>query len=1114
MTYKTFKKKYKYQKGGWYENTFNNFKDKAILENDKLKQTSEWWDELKGELDFYANEMSDEFMEESRFQNMPMGAVLDELDLLNLLIIDIALTYSRILTNDYGQMPKQKLIEFLNKRTINLKKINNIDFVEFIQILLLYVKSTKYYSEINVLEYTNDSRLEEDYTTTLGVSRLARKIINGSSRWGNYYKLYKNLLIDCVKLLEVFLYKAYTGEYEELQSRAILCKDYFFDSIENREKIIDEIMKLDLYEKDYNSLIVDYDKLYDEYDKYSDSVKTGLSEEDPTMIKLRDYQKQLDDMMQLKDKLEKSYKQYKLKLFELAEIDVTQYNEFIDKEEIKRLWNQILKDFRIPKVNDLGQSDRFDWKLILKKRKQTFGILLISMLKNRNNYTFFVEGKIDKGDFNKDIYKTYEQFQVKLAVFYKKILNHWLGFDTIDEYYKANEDIHKYKNDLDFRFIDIVNCIEEEFNIISNFIHPKNKEYESDDSDEEDGSDKEDDSDEEDDSDKEDDSDEDSDDEFERIGNKYINRIIKTESDEEDEYEVSIFPSTRFRHLYDLSLGIDEDEDSDDEFERIGNEYINHVIKTDPEKWDHKDWEDAYYSLVQLEKLHNPDYIPKLYVNNLGKLCSVKINGIEQLNCLILDIKEKPKIITNDPLEIPIDDQHISKDYVYIICIGFNRLNLVEVNVEDVYSIRWNGYNYLVDDTIYFINYKGKSKIKAYLLEAKIIHLYTEEDVDGEDILTHILVNINDTNQNVHLDIKDKRNSLNINKLGAILSAQEYVLNGEIQFNEKKDELWKTFIDFRSKNEIGEPTYHLEYSKNKRGNPKIRHMLKDRGLGESYLEDSIEKMIAYNPDKKFNIKELRNLKGTGLDIKKHERNLFPERIAYLETIMENDKEFESESRPLEKWEQRPFGWPEDDVLAEEDFDEENRERDIELLNKKNRLGTTRKLQGEWYRQHGFDDKKNKERIPINLLEDNPIFQNEDVRNKIRKTLKKKYDFRGKSNLPGFRIGQQLRNRNYTFQRGREVANRLDRIVENRSRHNEFLAQELGDELLRQSMLIDGRTPVQVMNLEEVLRPRLNSSFAIGDNLRRRIDRQRENRESDMRIQRSAFNRENTIAQLD
>lgn len=226
--------------------------------------------------------------------------------------------------------------------------------------------------------------------------------------------------------------------------------------------------------------------------------------------------------------------------------------------------------------------------------------------------------------------------------------------------------------------------------------------------------------------------------------------------------------------------------------------------------------------------------------------------------------------------------------------------------------------------------------------------------------------------------------------------------------------------------------------------------------------------------------------------------------------MENDKEFESESRPLEKWEQRPFGWPEDDEFAEEDFDEENRERDIEILNKKSRLGTTRKLQGEWYRQHGFDDKKNKERIPTNLLEDNPIFQNEDFRNKIRKTLKKKYDFRGKSNLPGFRIGQQLRNRNYTFQRGRDVANRLDKMVENRFKASQRRARELDEELLRQSRLIDGRTPVQVMNLQQYLTPRLNRDFATSDNLRRRIDRQRENRELEMRRQRSAFNRENSI----
>ena len=46
-----------------------------------------------------------------------------------------------------------------------------------------------------------------------------------------HYGVYKEAVLDSVKLLDVFLLKAYTGEYGELQARSIVCKDFFFDII-------------------------------------------------------------------------------------------------------------------------------------------------------------------------------------------------------------------------------------------------------------------------------------------------------------------------------------------------------------------------------------------------------------------------------------------------------------------------------------------------------------------------------------------------------------------------------------------------------------------------------------------------------------------------------------------------------------------------------------------------------------------------------------------------------------------------------------------------------------------------------------------------------------------
>ena len=246
----TIKKKRKQNKiikkqiGGWNESICKNFKEEAIKENDRLKQNYEWWGELKEELEYYADEMSEEFMGESRFEGMPMGQVQDSLDLINILGIDIAQRYARIIN---GPINDIKLIEKLNIRTLRLKDIVNIDFVEFIQILIEFIKSGEHYGELNEVKYENSdlsgTGLIESgmwITEENGPLRLSQIILNYGSNQTNHYELYKNGLMNSVKLLEIFLLKAYTGEYGELQARDIVCKDYFLDTIEIRGDTINK----------------------------------------------------------------------------------------------------------------------------------------------------------------------------------------------------------------------------------------------------------------------------------------------------------------------------------------------------------------------------------------------------------------------------------------------------------------------------------------------------------------------------------------------------------------------------------------------------------------------------------------------------------------------------------------------------------------------------------------------------------------------------------------------------------------------------------------------------------------------------------------------------------
>jgi len=287
----------------------------------------------------------------------------------------------------------------------------------------------------------------------------------------------------------------------------------------------------------------------------------------------------------------------------------------------------------------------------------------------------------------------------------------------------------------------------------------------------------------------------------------------------------------------------------------------------------------------------------------------------------------------------------------------------------------------------------------------------------------------------------------------------------------------------------------------------LHPILEERGLGgREYMEDMIKKMTAYKPDKKINVKELKNLRGTGLDLPKYKTNIWPERLGYLETIIEDDKEFVTEKKPLRKWEKEPYDWNSDDELAEEEFTEEGKNKNLEEFLKKKRLGNSRTLQRDWYKKQGVHNLigyKNEEEfkrigrmdsIPGNLLEDNPIFTNELVKRRLKKSIRNKYGIMSRGNFPSQRVGIRGQLRQRSSDEAISNANRIDRERDLREVRSRMDANRLDEELFRQSRLIDGRTPVEVMDLENELRYRQTSSFGVGDNIRRDIDRMRSRRD--------------------
>ena len=1024
------------QIGGWNISTFNNFKEKAIQENDMLKQTEYWWDELKEELEWMANGMSEEFMGESRFEGMPMDRVQDKLDLINLLGVHIAQTYSRMLLDEYFRnVNKENFIENFNRHTIGLKDIVNIDFVEFIQVLIEFIKSSEYYGEVNAIGYIDpdsirhefDVREHRDWTNNGGQRVLARKILQQMPNYSNHYKLYKNGLIDCVKLLEIFLLNAYTGKYNELQNRDMVCEDYFYDSIKNRVEMIELVETFEMQ----NDLIENPGELNsDQIEVHKNSVREIMN-------------KLLSD---------------------------TGYDSLDSKEDIKEeLYDMYVNKLMDMNIKNLKQSNKHELNRILKGFKRVSQYMLVSMLVYRNNYGFLNELKQHNNDSYidrdiKDIYKTYEQFQVKLAVFYKKLLIKWIGFETLEEYYNADPDKYKNLNKLDFRFIDIVGCIEKEYEKLKEFLHPRNNG----------------------DSDNDTDTDPDSDGEI---------------------FEMSKLPKTRHVHLYDEKLGIDRDEDSDDEFERIGNEYLSHIkgVKTRDEG-DYKYWNEQDYldAMGSISKILNAGSIRVDYLMNIGKTISIDHgNGMRGLNNLIIDVikneNETFYRIAIGGIKVEGLGPAILNDedgYAYDIHYKMAKRNwagwfeVVDINVndKDLYLNTIAPYDIYVGDDVYFTdieNYQleGDTRVKKH------VFIYMG------DVLT-VIPATRGSPKSVEIEHSDSDitrildvNKINLFKKGLLANIHREIYLAYNNWYDRKEYLKDTYNEFKNLNRSGDSTYHLEYSKDKRGNQNLYPILEERGLGgHEYMKDSISKMSHYAPDKKINIKELRNLRGTGLDLPQHKKNIWPERIGYLEAIMEDDKELKSNKESSIK--------PVEVEQMEEIYDingQNKRERD---LLQKRRTGTARTLQKSWYKKNS--DARRGPRLrdgtPLpefgseNLLEDNPVFKDDDLVNFLKKSLRKRYGHRSRANHPSQRLNLNSQLRGLDEREGRERSDRIDRMRNERDIRTRTDRDRFDEERLQQSRLIDGRTPVEVMDLENSLRYRQNYSFAQGDNLRRRIDR--------------------------
>ncbi len=1012
------------QHGGWYETTLDDFRRECISINDKFKQTDQWWRVLEWTLNHYANQMSSEYMAEPRFAGMPEAEVQESLDLIVILLLDISRSYANLLLR---RIEPKRMIYLLNNSTITLQNTLNSDFVEFIQILLTFVKSSEKFGEANTLtlEHLADDPTFRDFTSEESI-KINSENINNTNNARGFYGLYKDRVLDSVKLLEVFLLKAYTGQYEELEARDIVCQDYFVQTVEYSDKIIEWVKDFEKHEKKYNKLTKTYRKL----NKLIHFAAKG-GETDPAI--LEEYERQLNDLPQASD-----YQAIEDELFEKIGFNSEDFDNYMIKSEIKEKWKEMYNSINVINTDNLNQSDRVNWKETLKGWKKTFELLLYSTLLTRSRYDFFKHPdlKTYKKEFEKDIYKAYEQFQVKLALFYKRLLTKFLGgFGSYGEYIEANTDSHKDKKIINPQFIDIIKCIETELEMITEFIHPRNNSLESDD-----------------------DSDDDDDD------------------DDDDESEMSIFPPTRHTHLYDESLQIDEDEDSDDEFERIGSEYIQHV-GIDPVDARDRKYAKKIQALEELLKENNRKNIPRIFLENLGKRCSFSVemedgSKVQAPDSIILDVSEvKPQ------------------RYVYNIELGGEKIlydkKMITLSVTDptITNIRDNT-EFKIGDTVYYvsIHIAFNGKIDVLLLSGDVVGIPVIPDSDSDSVI--IEMSDSDMEQTI------KKDDLNLTKIGAIMKYLNDTLERGQQYQDKLFELDETFQHFLYANRFAEATSHYYFSRNRRGNPNLDRELVSRGLnGLDYVRQTTRKMIQ-DEDKTIDQDELRRLRGDNPP----KTSVFPERIKYLETIMEDDKEFETPKRPQKLWEREPLVWDSDDEM-EEDFDGQRR---LDRYLESRRRGISRPLQRQWYKQHGVQDIIGSDtsdqvlrEIPSDLVENNQIFREDQNRQLLNEQLRSRYNMISRSNLPARRdnLSQQLSDL-YEQRRStaRERAEHMDREIEQRALAAERRRErEFRDEVERLSGI-----QRDTLNLHDHLRSR---DFATTDNIRRRIDTMRRERET-------------------
>jgi hypothetical protein len=207
--------------------TLEDFKNEISNKNDKIKNQHEmWWISLKSDLLYYAQYV---FMDDSA-------------DLVNILLVYLAKnlvgTEINILQGVGIFDDINDILLALNDSSIKLKRISKKDILEFLTILIKYVKSTSGYESDYVEKFSRNYIDGEE----VGLDQSDIEEIKRSINRNDMKNIYVNYFVDSVKLIEHFIATNYSRAFGDLEDKLIKCGDKrLFHPLEKYFEVFDDV---------------------------------------------------------------------------------------------------------------------------------------------------------------------------------------------------------------------------------------------------------------------------------------------------------------------------------------------------------------------------------------------------------------------------------------------------------------------------------------------------------------------------------------------------------------------------------------------------------------------------------------------------------------------------------------------------------------------------------------------------------------------------------------------------------------------------------------------------------------------------------------------------------